>query len=69
MRHRGAILPSRNNALDFARRAVLATFSTDAEPVVWPYDEDVLWCEDRHPVTDERRCDYEDNGIMAWRIF
>jgi len=55
-------------ALDFARRAALATFSTGAEPGVWPYDEDVLWCEDRHPVMNERCCDYKDNGIMAWRI-
>ena len=56
-------------ALDFARRAALATFSTGgAEWVVWPYDEDALWCKDRHPVMNERHCDYEENGIRAWTI-
>src|SRR5580700_8957930 len=55
-------------ALDFARRAALATFSTGPERVVWPYDEDALWCEDRHPVMNERHCDYEENGIRAWTI-
>jgi hypothetical protein len=55
-------------ALDFARRAALATFSTGQEWVVWPYDEDALWCEDSHPVMNERHCDYEENGIRAWTI-
>jgi hypothetical protein len=55
-------------ALDFARRAALAIFSTGADPVAWPYDEDALWCEDRHPVMNERPCDHEKNGTRAWRI-
>jgi hypothetical protein len=55
-------------ALDFARRAALATFSTGPERIVWPYDEDALWCADRHPVMYERPCDYEDNGTKAWKI-
>jgi hypothetical protein len=55
-------------ALDFARRAALALFSTGEQRLAWPYDEDALWCEDRHPVMNERPCDYEDDGIRAWRI-
>jgi hypothetical protein len=55
-------------ALDFARRAALAVFSTGEQRLASPYDEDVLWCEDRHPVMDERLCDYEDDGIRAWKI-
>jgi hypothetical protein len=55
-------------ALDFARRAALATFSTGPERIVWPFDEDALWCADRHPVMYERPCDYEDNGTKAWKI-
>jgi hypothetical protein len=55
-------------ALDFARRAALAIFSTGVEPIVWPYDEEALWCEDRHPVMNERPCDYEENGTRAWRV-
>ena len=54
--------------LEFARRAALALFSTGDQRVVWPHDEDALWCEDRHPVMNERPCDYEDDGIRAWRI-
>lgn len=54
--------------LDFARRAALALFSTGDQRVVWPYDEDALWCEDRHPVMSERPCDYEDEGVRVWRI-
>jgi len=54
--------------LDLARRAALATFSTGPERIVWPYDEDALWCADRHPVMYERPCDYEDNGTKAWKI-
>jgi hypothetical protein len=55
-------------ALDFARRAALALFALGAEPIVYPYDEEALWGDDRHPVMNERRCDYEKNGIRAWRI-
>jgi hypothetical protein len=55
-------------ALDFARRAALAIFSTGVEPIVWPYDEEALWCEDRHPVMNERPCDHEENGTRAWRV-
>jgi hypothetical protein len=55
-------------ALDSARRAALALFSTGDQRLAWPYDEDALWCEDRHPVMNERPCDYEDDGIRAWRI-
>jgi hypothetical protein len=55
-------------ALDFARRAALAIFSTGEQRLASPYDEDVLWYEDRHPVMDERLCDYEDDGIRAWKI-
>src|ERR1700738_172708 len=55
-------------ALDFARRAALATFSTGPERIVWPYDEDALWCADRHPVMYDRPCDYEDHGTKAWKI-
>jgi hypothetical protein len=55
-------------ALDFARRAALAIFSAGAEPIVWPYDEDALWCEDRHPVMNVRPCDHEESGTRAWRI-
>src|ERR1700681_2597679 len=55
-------------ALDFARRAALAIFSIGEQRLAWPYDEDALWCEDRHPVMNERPCDFEDDGIRAWRI-
>jgi hypothetical protein len=55
-------------ALDFARRAALTLFSVGGVPIVFPYDEEALWCEDRHPVMNERRCDYEENGTRAWRI-
>jgi CheB methylesterase len=55
-------------ALDFARRAALALFSTGEQGLAWPYDEDALWCEDRHPVMKERPCDCEHDGIRAWRI-
>ena len=54
--------------LDFARRAALALFSTGEQRLTSPHDEDALWCEDRHPVMNERPCDYEDDGIRAWRI-
>jgi hypothetical protein len=55
-------------ALDFARSAALALFAVGAEPIVCPYDEDALWCDDRHPVMNERQCDYEENGTRAWRF-
>jgi hypothetical protein len=55
-------------ALDLARRVALAIFSTGERRLAWPYDEDALWCEDRHPIMNERPCDYEDDGIRAWRI-
>ena len=55
-------------ALDFARRAALALFALGAEPILWPHDEEALWCEDRHPMMNERSCDYEENGTRAWRI-
>ena len=55
-------------ALDFARRAALALFSTGEDRLAWPYDEDALWCEDRHPVMNERQCDYEEDGIRVWKI-
>jgi hypothetical protein len=45
----------------------LALFSTE-QRLASPYDEDALWCEDRHPVMNERPCDYEDDGTRAWRI-
>jgi hypothetical protein len=54
--------------LELARRAALALFSTGEQRLASPYDEDALWCEDRHPVMNERPCDYEDDGIRAWRI-
>ena len=55
-------------ALDFARRAALALFSTGEQRLAWLYDEDALWCEDRHPVVKDRPCDYEHEGTRAWRI-
>jgi hypothetical protein len=55
-------------ALDLARQAALATFATGAEQVVCPYDEDVLWYEERPYVMDERPCDHEENGIKVWKI-
>jgi hypothetical protein len=55
-------------ALDLARRAALAVFSAAEQRLAWPCNEDALWYEDRHPVMNERSCDFEDNGIRAWRI-
>jgi hypothetical protein len=55
-------------ALDLAREAALATFSTDAKQVVRPCDEDALWYEDRPYVMDERPSDHEENGINVWKI-
>ena len=55
-------------ALDFARRAALAIYSTGAKRLVWPFDEDALWYEDRHIVMDKRPCDHEENGVRVWRI-
>jgi hypothetical protein len=55
-------------ALDLARQAALAALSTDAEPVVWPCDEDALWYEDRPYVMDERTHDHEESGVKVWKI-
>jgi hypothetical protein len=55
-------------ALNLARQAALAAFTTSAEQVVWPYDEDALWYEDRPFVMAERLCDHEENGIKVWKI-
>jgi hypothetical protein len=56
-------------ALDLARRAALALFSTGEQRLASsPHEEDALWCDDRHPVMNERPCDYEDDGVRAWRI-
>jgi hypothetical protein len=55
-------------ALDLARRTALATISIgEGQPVESPFDEDVIWCEDRYPVMNERPCDHEENGARAWR--
>ena len=55
-------------ALDLARGVALAVFSTGAERVDWPYDEDALWCDDRPSLLGQRACDHEENGIRVWRI-
>jgi hypothetical protein len=55
-------------ALDLARRAALTTISFGEAPVEFPYDEDAIWCEDRHPVMNDRPCDHEENGARTWRI-
>ena len=55
-------------ALDLARQAALATLSTGAEPVVWPFDEDALWYEDRPSVMDEKTHDREESGVKVWKI-
>jgi hypothetical protein len=56
-------------ALDLARRAALGTFPTVTEQILGLYDETApKWYERRHHVMDERPCDYEENGIRAWRI-
>jgi hypothetical protein len=54
-------------ALDLARRVALAAFATGAERVVWPYDEDALWYDDRPSLMGERACDHEENGVRVWR--
>jgi hypothetical protein len=55
-------------ALNLARRAALGTFPTVEERVVGLYHEDVIWCEEKPPVMNERPCDNEENGTRAWRI-
>jgi hypothetical protein len=55
-------------ALDLARSAALRAFSTFAEGIALPYDEDAIWCEDRLAVMNERPCDHEENGTRAWRM-
>jgi hypothetical protein len=55
-------------ALDLARSAALRAFSTHAEGVALPYDEDAIWCEDRLAVMNERPCDHEEYGTRAWRM-
>jgi hypothetical protein len=55
-------------ALDLARRAALALFSNGEKYLAWPYNEDALWCEGRHPIMNQRRCDHETNGIKVWKI-
>jgi hypothetical protein len=55
-------------ALDLARGVALAAFSTGAELVVWPYDEDALWYDDPPSLMGERACDHEENGVRVWRI-
>ena len=55
-------------ALDLARRAALGTFPTVEERVLGLYHEDVIWCEEKPPVMNERPCDNEENGTRAWRI-
>jgi hypothetical protein len=56
-------------ALDLARRAALGTFPTVAERILGLYNENApTWYEDRPRVMNERPCDYEENGIKAWRI-
>jgi hypothetical protein len=55
-------------ALDIAREVALAAFSTGAERVVWPYDEDALWYDDRPSLMGGRVCDHEENGVRVWRI-
>jgi hypothetical protein len=56
-------------ALGIARITALGTFPKTGYRTAERYDEGVpLWREERHPVMNERPCDYEDNGIRAWRI-
>ena len=55
-------------ALDLARRAALGTFPTVEERVLGLYHEDVIWCEEKPPVMNERPCDNEENGTRAWQI-
>jgi hypothetical protein len=52
-------------ALDLARAVALASFSTGAAWIAWPYDEDALWCDDRPSLMGERACDYEENGVRV----
>jgi len=56
-------------ALGLARRAALGTFPTLAERILGLYDVGLpTWFGGRPPVIDERPCDYEEDGLKAWRI-
>jgi hypothetical protein len=55
-------------ALDLARSAALSTLGTGGATPEWSYHEDVIWCEDRPRVMNERLCDHEENGIRVWRL-
>ena len=56
-------------ALGLAKSAALGTFPTEAERAIGLYDEDPpTWHHERLPVMNERPCDYEENGIRAWKI-
>jgi hypothetical protein len=55
-------------ALDLARKAALGTFPTVEERMLGLYHQDVIWCDVKHPVMNERPCDNEKNGTRAWRI-
>jgi hypothetical protein len=55
-------------ALDLARSAALGTFPTVEERVLGLYHEDVIWCEEKPPVMNDRPCDNEENGTRAWQI-
>ena len=55
-------------ALDLARGVALTAFSANAERVIWPYDEDALWHNERVSLMEKRACDHEENGMRVWRI-
>jgi hypothetical protein len=56
-------------ALNLAKSAALGTFPTELERVLEAYDEaPPIWYSERPPVMNQRVCDYEENGIRAWRI-
>ena len=55
-------------ALDLARQAALSTFAICGEQVSPPYDEDVLWYEERPHVIDERPCDHDQGGVKVWKM-
>jgi hypothetical protein len=56
-------------ALNLAKSAALATFPTELERVLEAYDEaPPIWYSEPPPVMNQRVCDYEENGIRAWRI-
>jgi len=55
--------------LDLAKSAAIGTFPIELERLPEAYDEaPPNWCSNRPPVMNERACDYEENGIRAWRI-